>query len=146
MIRDGIVHARCNICGLGYVSTHGADVKLHNRMHKQWIDVTEQWAVNPVHTTQTYERDKARYRTIFHSKRHPLHIKTEAAIKYLHVQWKERGLWSSVRYNSYAQFVKKYPDIPTWIRDNYHTFKHEFSEDIQQAVCKRYNIPYKQAN
>lgn len=92
---------------------------------------------------EVYESDKATYRDIFNSygeTERPLHERVDAAISYLHVQWKERGLWGSIRYNEYARFLEKYPAIHIWIQENYHRFRHEFTNDVQVSICRRYNI------
>src|SRR2546429_4160600 len=134
--------AYCNICGLSYISTHKPDVRLHNQVHKQWLEVTQLWGIKPEYSSKLYERSKRKYRDVFHfdKNRYPFHIQVEAAIKYLHVQWLDRGLWNSVRYNTYNKFIKKYPDIPSWIQSNYSHYCHEFSSDIKIAICRRYNI------
>jgi hypothetical protein len=132
---------KCDICGLGYATSYAPDVKLHNRMHKQWLEVAQLWGIDPIHTRSSYEGDKHKYRHIFsENSGYSLSEQVDAAIAYLHAQWKDRGLWASVRYNSYSSFEQEYPDIPSWIKANYKNFSHEFSISVQSAICKRYGI------
>jgi hypothetical protein len=134
------ISTQCDICGLQYVKGHNSDTRLHDRVHTRWLEVAAEWGIDPVWSSHKYEALKIDCSRIFNDSLNPLHVRVEAAEKYLQLRW-VHGVWTSVRFNSYATFIKKYPTKKEWVIDKWGSDNsHVYGSEIQTIIHRRYGI------
>ncbi len=70
---------RCSLCGLGYIPSIPVDNRMHERIHKEWLDVAEKLGMDPSCSHDAYEGKKRELRDIFCNSARPTHVRVEAA-------------------------------------------------------------------